>query len=270
MNYGKRLMVVAALALTGAAAQAKDGVLMADMATLDKAYINPLFFTSNMNPAKAKTAMDAFVVAWQAFAAEYGDYRPSRVNWASHFDVVEQSIAAARPLIDGAFAAFKAGDGACALGACPVLVSAHDALEPVRYELRDLRIHNGFPKFITDELTAFHDPMEAIVLTFKGRALADISAEELAAVGGYFDEAIFLWSAVEATPIDAEAWGFGPAQVQAIADRIALESGTLQSLAALYDARAFGELGAKALSLKANFVPVYTSFAGDPLLNKLP
>lgn len=266
----RKLVVVATLALAAVGAQAKDDALLADMAALDEAYINPLFFTSNMNPPKSASAMAAFVAEWRTFAAEYRHYRPSEKNWVAHFAVVDDAIAATQPIVDAAMKAFRAGDKACVLQACPALVAAHDALEVVRYELRDLRIHNGFPKFITDKLTAFHDPMEAIVLTFKGRALDQVSAEELAAVSGELDEVIFLWSLVEKTPIDAALWGFTPAQLQVVLSRIALEGATIETLAALWDAGDVAGFAAKSMSLKANFVPVYTSFAGDPLLNKLP
>jgi hypothetical protein len=265
-----KLMAVAVLALGAGAAQAKDDALVSAMIGLEKAYINPLFFTNNMNPPKSKASMDAFVAEWGRFAAAYRAYRPSQRNWRSHFETVDQAIALAQPVVAQAAKAFAARDPACALGACPLLVTAHDHLEAVRYAMRDLRIHNGFPKFVTDKLTAYHDPMEAIVLTFKGRTLDQVTAEELAAVGEALDEAVFLWTLVEKCPIDAEAWGFGAAQVAEIERRIAAESAILQALAGYYDAGDFGALAAASMSLKQAFVPVYTAFAGDPLLNKLP
>ncbi|HSM94384.1 MAG TPA: hypothetical protein VLT47_16030 [Anaeromyxobacteraceae bacterium] len=265
-----KAVVVAALALAGASAQAKDDELLADMASLDKVYIDPLFFTSNMHPPKAKQAMGAFVSQWRAFAARYRELRPSERGWSAHFAVVDGAIAAAQPIVDDAAARFAAKDPTCALLACPSLVAAHDALETVRYELRDLRIHNGFPKFVTDKLTAYHDPMEAIVLTFKGRPLAQVTPAELDAVGAWLDEALFLWSRFEATPIDAELWGFSDLQRAEIARRVAVERAVLERLAAAYDAGQLEALAADAPALKQAFVPVYTAFARDPLLNKLP
>jgi len=269
MNF-KKVVLVAALAIAGASAQAKDDVLLAEMASLDKVYINPLFFTSNQNPAKAKQSMDAFVARWQSFAATYRTYRPSQRNWVSHFDVVDDAIAATQPLVDSAARLFAAKDPSCVLLACPILVTAHDELEVVRYEMWNLRAHNGFPKFVTDRLTAYHDPMEAIVLTFKGRTLDQVTAEELAAVGDLLDEALFLWTRFEATPIDADLWGFTAVQVTEIERRIAAERAILEALATFYDAGQFAQLAANSMALKQAFVPVYTAFAGDPLLNKLP
>lgn len=276
MNFLKVTMI-AALALSGVA-QAKDRDFMADMVAMEKSYINPLFYTSNMNPPKAKASYEAFVKVWDAFYAEYRTYRPSEKNWIARFDAMDAAVKGPKEIILKAAALFAAGDPSCKVAtttptvtfACPILVGAHDILEAVRFELWDLRAHNGFPRFITDRLTAYHDPMEAIVLTFKGRPLPTISAEELAAVGEYLDEAIYLWTLVEKAPIDAALWGFSDAAMVEIEKRIAAEGAMLETLAAFYDAGDFVSLAANAMALKQAFVPVYTAFAGDPLLNKLP
>lgn len=275
MNFLKVTMV-AALALSGVA-QAKDRDFMADMVAMEKSYINPLFFTSNMHPLKAKSSYAAFVPLWDAFYAEYRSYRPSEKNWGERFDAMDAAVKAPKAIIDQAAKLFAAKDPSCvALPTvpqtfnCPILVQAHDLLEAVRYELKDLREHNGFPRFVTDALTAYHDPMEAVVLTFKGRALATISAEELAAVGEYLDEAIFLWTFVEKAPIDADLWGFSDAAMEVIEARKAAETAMLEKLAAFYDAGDYVSLAANSMALKKAFVPVYTAFASDPVLNTLP
>jgi hypothetical protein len=275
MNFLK-VTLVAALALSGVA-QAKDRDFLADMVAMEKSYINPLFFTSNMNPPKAKASYEAFVPVWNAFYAEYRSYRPSEKNWIARFDAMDAAVKAPKAVIDQAVKLFAAKDPSCvALPTvppsfnCPILVGAHDILEAVRYEMWELRSHNGFPRFVTDTLTAYHDPMEAIVLTFKGRALPTISAEELAAVGEYLDEAIFLWTFVEKAPIDADLWGFSEAAMVVIEARKAAESAMLEKLAAFYDAGDFVSLAANSMALKKAFVPVYTAFASDPALNTLP
>jgi hypothetical protein len=259
-----KVVAVAALALSGAGAQAKDEVLESAMIGLEKAYINPLFFTSNQHAPKAKATMAGFVSTWDAFSAAYRSYRPSERNWVSHFDTVDEAIALAQPIV--AWASVNCPT----IGVCPALVAAHDHLEAVRYAMRDLRMHNGFPKFITDKLTAYHDPMEAVVLTLKGKTVEQVTADDLAFVGENLDEARALWSFVEKTPIDAAAWGFSATQMAAIELRIAAERAALELLASFYDAGDVAGLVANALDLKAKFVPVYTAFAGDPALNKLP
>lgn len=272
-----KLMVVAALALGSVTAQAKDEALVSAMIGLDKIYITPLFYTSNMNPPKAKATFDAFVAYWNGFAAQYRDYRPNYANWGKHFDTVDEAIALAQPIVYRAAQLFAAKDPSCVAlptvpttFSCPILVTAHDHLEAVRFAMRDLRMHNGFPKFVTDKLTAYHDPMEAVVLTFKGRDFATITADELAAVGEYLDEAVALWEFVLKTPIDAAAWGFTDAQMTEIANRMAAETAALDLLVVLYNAGDYATLAAKSFGLKQAFVPVYTAFSGDPLLNKLP
>lgn len=277
MNFLKVTMV-AALALSSVTVQAKDEQFLADMVAMEKSYVNPLFYTSNMNPPKAKASYEAFVEVWDAFYAEYRTYRPSEKNWIARLDAMDAAVKGPKAIILQAAKLFAAGDASCKVAtttptvtfACPSLVGAHDILEAVRYELWELRDHNGFPRFVTDALTAYHDPMEAIVLTFKGRPLPTISAEELAAVGEYLDEAIYLWTLVEKAPIDADLWGFSDAAMEVIAARKAAEAAMLEKLAAFFDAGDFAGLAANSMALKQAFVPVYTAFAGDPLLNKLP
>ena len=272
-----KMVVVAALALGSVTAKASDEQLVADMIGLDKIYINPLFFTSNMNPPKAKSSFDAFVAYWNGFQAQYRTYRPDYENWVSTFDTVDEAIALAQPIVYQAAQLFAAKDPSCvALPTvpttfnCAILVTAHDHLEAVRYAMRDLRIHNGFPKFVTDKLTAYHDPMEAVVLTFKGKTLDQITPEQLAAVGEYLDEAVALWELVLKTPIDAAAWGFTAAQMAEVEARLAAETAILDQLVQYYNAGDYVSLHANSFTLKAKFVPVYTAFAGDVLLNKLP
>jgi hypothetical protein len=276
MNW-KKMVVASALAIVAVAAQAKDDAFLSDMVAMEKSYVNPLFYTSNMNAPKAKASYTAFVAVWDAFYAEYRTYRPSQQNWVSRFDAMNEAVQAPKAIIDQAAKLFAAKDPSCVAlptvppsFSCPSLVGAHDILEAVRYELWELRTHNGFPRFVTDRLTAYHDPMEAIVLTFKGRPLPTISAAELAAVGEYLDEAIYLWTLVEKAPIDAELWGFSDAAMIEIEKRLAAESAMLEKLAGFYDAGDLAGLAANAMALKQAFVPVYTAFAGDPLLNKLP
>jgi hypothetical protein len=52
--------------------------------------------------------------------------------------------------------------------------------------------------------------------------------------------------------------------------RIGDEGAVLRQLVSLYDEGAYQQLSANSFTLKARFVPVYTAFAGDAGLNKLP
>jgi len=265
-----RLALAAVLALSvPLAAQARDEQLVSDMCALEKAYINPLFFTSSQNLPKTTQTFQAFVASWQTFAATYRTYRPDAANWGARFDEVDEAVASAEAIVAAARASCPLPPPGQAVPLCPQLVPAHDALEAVRYAMLRLRTHNGFPKFFTDKLTAFHDPMEAIVLSVKDLSPAAISDELLAVLAASVAEADFLWSAVEQTPLDA-AWGFDEAESAAIRARVVAERYALDAFAAAVAAANRDVLPALAVSLKARFVPVYTSFAGDAALNKLP
>lgn len=259
-----RLAAAAALALAALSAHARDEQLVFDMCVLEKAYIDPLFFTSNQSFPKTAASFPAFKRAWAAFSATYRSYRPDETNWKVHFDAVERAIAEAEAIV-------VAAQPACSptpTAPCPQLVPAHDALEAVRLELLELRSHNGYPRFITDKLTAYHGPMEAMVLTVKGLTAAQITDELIAALSESFHEAAFLWDAVERTPID-DAWGFTATQRATIAARIAGERSALDAFGRALATADRANIPALGVALKQAFVPVYTSFAGDPVLNRL-
>jgi hypothetical protein len=269
MHHWMRFAAAALVALLAHGAEARDERLLADMVALEKAYINPLFFTSGQNLPKTNQTFAPFVSAWQSFARTYRAYRPDAANWAVHFDRVDEAVAQAEAIVVAARSVCPLPLPGQPPQACPQLVPAHDALEAVRYAMRELRSHNGFPRLVTDWCTAYHDPMEAMVLSVKGLAADQITDDLLATLAEQASEADFLWRKVEKNPIDA-AWGFGAAQEAALAGRIAAERAALDALAEAIAAADRAAIPALGLQLKAAFVPVYTSFAGDPALNKLP
>ena len=270
MPVVRRIALAAVLALTALAAEARDGQLEADMVALEKLYIGPLFHTSNQNLARTNQTFPAFVQAWNGFAASYRTYRPNHANWGVHFEAIDEAVSRTEAAIVAARAvcsAVPAGPG-LPPPPCPALVAAHE-LEVVRLVTRELRRHNGFPRFITDKLTAYHEPMEALVLAVKGRTADQIDDALLETLREGVEEADFLWRVVERTPV-ADAWGFTAAQLAEIDLRIGRERAALEAFA---DAVALGDraaLSALGMALKQAFVPVYTAFSSDPALNKLP
>jgi hypothetical protein len=264
-----RAVLAALLALATTTASARDEQLVADLVALDRAYIDPLFFTSSQNLPKSAQTLAAFSAQWAGFSAAYRTYRPDAANWAVHFDAVDEATARAEAIVATARLACLPPAPAQPAPPCPDLVPAHDALEAVRFALRDLRTRNGLPRFTTDQLTAFHGPMEAIVLSVKDLTADQITDELLAGLADAIREADLLWSFVERTPVDA-AWGFTGAQLAAIAGRVAAERAALDAFASAVAAASRAELPALGAAVKQRFVPVYTSFAADPALNRLP
>jgi len=136
---------------------------------------------------------------------------------------------------------------------------AHVALEPVRDLLRQARLDQGIDYF-PDRLTAFHDPMEAIVLATKGRsALSDADVAELRAL---LVRAYQRWSDVVTATFDADRFGFSPERATRLTRLMRQESEALGNLRAALDSGDKAAVLAAGPKLKPPFAQAYKLF-GD-------
>jgi tetratricopeptide (TPR) repeat protein len=238
--------VVVFLMVMPGAALAKDEMLVQNMADMEKAYIPPLFYTSAQSLSLSDKSMGIFTAAWREFRTAYYDYRPDETNWSAHFDRIEEAVRKAESIV-------ATGQN---------LVSAHDALEEVRVAMLQLRTHNGFSKFTTDKLTAFHHPMESIVLSVKGKQPEQIDETMLAGLRELLDEALFTWDKVEKCPLDAELWGLTEAQAGNYYQYLFAEKNALLNFEAALNVEDKAAIIRTGVALKPNFVNLYTLF-GD-------
>ena len=149
------------LSLLGTARIAHANIV-ADSAALDKAYIPALALTNQNEPEKSKAAMAKLKDAWRVYAATYRAAKPSDRTWRQGFADIDSWLAQA--------------DATVTTGTR--LADAHDTLEYVRVTLMQLRQKNGIDYFL-DHQTAFHEPMEEIVLTVKGKALDTLTPKDV-------------------------------------------------------------------------------------------
>jgi hypothetical protein len=253
----RKLMVVVLLislccAIVPAVASAKDEDLVQAMAALEKAYVPPLFYTSNNSKPLSVKSMAIYTSEWAAFAGAYYDYRPDYANWQGYFVVIEEAIAEANAIVS-----------TCAADpSCSNVVPAHESLERVRLTMLELRTHNGFPKFNTDTLTAFHDPMEAIVLAVKGKTPDMIDDAMMATLRAYLDEALFLWSKVEKCPLEPALWRLTDQQVTDYYTCLFQERLALTAFEDALNAANKPAIIQTGVALKPAFVKIYTLF-GD-------
>jgi len=247
---GVLLIAVCALGLLAGTASAKDEVLLQDMIALEKVYIPALFFTNQPDKLlPAKKALQMYRGAWNQFKATYADYRPDYANWGVYFEDIEYALQDAEAVV------------ASVTPENPeTLVLAHEALEGVRATMLILRPLNGFPKFITDKMTQFHDPMEQIVIALKTQPM---SPELIAEVEATFVVTMKAWDEVEKCPVDAGLWGFSVEKMLAYYAKIAEEAAALDNLtAALESGDPVAIKMAGTLAIKEPFVQAYTMF-GD-------
>lgn len=243
MKAGKILIALAlGLMLTAYSA----GELRQDMVKFDKVYIAALALTNQDKADASRKAIQALREAWQAFSAKYADANPADKPWRTDFAAVDKQVAQAVAII---------GTPGKAMG------EAHQALEGVRNVLMRLRQRNGIDYYI-DGLTAFHHPMEDIVLTAKDKTAQTLSDADVGKIRGLLAEAEKHWRAVAASKPDAATYQLSAAQADDVAKLVQLESA---ALAALKDALAAGDkaqIAKTAVGIKPNFAKLFVSF-GD-------
>lgn len=247
---GMLLALLCVMGLFAGTASAKDEVLLQEMVNLELKYIPALFLTNQPDKLlPAKKAMNLLRGEWNGFRAEYADYRPDYANWGIYFDQIEYAIQDAEAIVATVTPENPA-----------TLVMAHEALEGVRAVMLELRPLNGFPKFITDKMTRYHDPMEHIVIALKTEPM---SPELIAEVEATFVETNKALEGIEKCPVDAGMWGFSVEKMLAYYNKLAMTRAALDNLgAALESGDPMAVKMAGTLPLKQPFVEMYTMF-GD-------
>lgn len=207
------LSILLLMFIVNGAAMAKDDVLEQDMVDLEGEYIPALFLTSQVpvntqvTPEMAIQAMSVYVDSWESFRDYYITYRSSWRNWISYFSQVQLLVNEAVEEVDNNH-----------------FLEAHEVLELVRTTMREFRGRNGFPKFITDELTAFHTIMGDIIAISN----STFDDDTIAILSDLYNKGSHAWFKVEKNTVDQYAWGLSDAEMMAynefiIAERAALD-----------------------------------------------
>ena len=216
-------------------AMAKDDVLVQDMIDLERVYIPALSLTSQEKP-EAVQAFYRYAGSWESFLDEYATYRSSQRNWISYFYSVQDLVDDAEILVS---------DGH--------LLEAHEVLELVRTTMRELRKRNGFPKFITDELTAFHSIMGEIIAISK----EEFDGNTIDTLYNLYGDASHAWFKVEKNSVDQDAWGLGDEEMQMYSDYVLAERVALDSFEMALAGGDVETIRLAALGLKPNQAKAY-------------
>lgn len=233
-----------------AAAPTLPTYLLADMVTLDRAYIAALAVTSLEKVEPSQKSMAILIPTWAAFQAKYIAANPTDAQWRPDFDAVSGMIGRADEIV-------QTGTG---------LVAAHDELEGVRITLMELRERNGLPYFV-DHLTRYHEPMEAIVLAAKGKTPETLSAADLETIRTNLPQAQAIWADVAAAPFDPALFGFAPERQAAMQTQLGAETQALTQLQAALDAGDSVAIIQKSVALKGIFAPIFMMFGDFETLN---
>ncbi|MCK5648201.1 MAG: hypothetical protein KAI22_04925 [Gammaproteobacteria bacterium] len=216
------------LCLTSGAAIAKDEVLKQRMIDLERVYIPALFLTSQDVPP-AVPALSLYVASWDSFRDDYRTYRSSWRNWIAYFDHVQDLI-----------------DEAVELVAEDDQLEAHEVLELIRTTLQEFRGRNGFPKFVTDELTEFHTIMGEIIAVSQ----SDFDDDTINILYDLYDEGSHAWFKVEKNTVDADAWGLSQVELNNYNNLVIVERNALDAFAAALSGGDIATISSAASGLK--------------------
>lgn len=234
------LLALASTITTAATAAGPDA--LAPMVRFDALYIPLLSLTSAAQAdaaaaPRARAAAARLQQAWPALQQALAAQPPAPAQRTAWQQMLQQ---AGRHMAD-ADKAIARNDWA----------RAHEALEPVRIGLMKVRQAAGFDYFV-DRLTAFHEPMEELVLAAGKGSLAGMEP--------VFAHAAALWRAVESHPVDAATYRLSTQRQSQLRAGLAAEA---QALSRLSDALRGGDTAAAlaaAKAIKPPFARAFTAF----------
>jgi hypothetical protein len=221
--------------------------LLKDFASFDRAYIPALFMTNQGEKESSKKTMLSLKENWKILKDKYykGNLKDSK--WKEDFDNVDQMILKADNIV------INEGN----------LSEAHNSLEGIRTVFMELRKRNNMDYYI-DYLTEFHEPMEAIILTAKGKNPENLTDADIEKIQKSLDEALSIWIRFEKAKFNKSIFGFNDKKVKTMRNYIKLEYESLNRLRQFIDTKDKKAIIQSAIDIKPNFVNLFTLF-GKPL-----
>jgi hypothetical protein len=216
---------------------------VADFVSFDQAYIPVLFFTSVENLDASLASYNVLEKEWDAFQSA-GKQLFNDPKWDNEQIEIDLHIKEAATFI-------TAGKD---------LKEAHESLEQVREILMEARHRNNIDYFV-DHLTAYHEPMEQIVLTAKESSPDQWTAETTAKIQSVLPEAKALWQATLKAPFDLAKYGFNETRHEKMRQLMAAETLALEKLKqSLEEEKPVTQIRKNALDIKKHFAGLFKLF----------
>jgi hypothetical protein len=217
--------------------------IVTDSAVLDKAYIPALAVTSQNDAEKSKAAMARLNRSWVTFSTAYRQYKPADDGWRIGFSEIDTWIAKADGIVVGG----------------KNLTDAHNALEPVRVILMQLRRRNGIDYFV-DYQTAFHEPMEDIVLTAKGKTPETMTQQDIHTIRSLLPALQARWDALQKAKFDPQDFGFDNARTAKLKRLMETQSDAIAALKKALAAPDKAAIIQSAAAIKPPFAQMFMLF----------
>lgn len=219
------------------------------MVAFDQAYIPALAFTSQQQGDSARAAMPDVMARWQSLQGNIPADWKRQEAW--------------RQVTTDITGRLQRADALIAEGQ---LTEAHEALEGVRSLLMLQRNKHGIDYFV-DRLTAYHEPMEAIVLAVKGKTPMTLTDADITMIRQRLLEAQALWHNVEQARVDPKRYRLSNETSVALGTGIRQEAAALQTLQAALAGDDRQRIIQAATAIKPPFSQVFMLF-GDFSLSK--
>lgn len=219
------------------------------MVAFDQAYIPVLAFTSQQQGTAARTIMPEVLARWQTLQ----QHVPAA--WRRQ-DAWQQTVTEVTTRLNKADTFIRDGH----------LTEAHEALEGVRTVLMTQRTQQGIDYFV-DRLTAYHEPMEVIVLTVKGKTSATLTDADIATLRQHLQKAQVIWHPVASARIDPKHYRLTEDALTALYARVQHETTALKALREALDAGDRQQIIGAAIAIKPPFAQLFMLF-GDFTLVK--
>jgi flagellar biosynthesis chaperone FliJ len=187
--------------------------LVQDIVLFDQNYIPALELTRYGSGEAVNAAMQQLQTHWRQFHSRYYTFELDDPYWRSDFDFVTLMIAEAADIV-------RSGGN---------LLEAHRALAGVRKVFMQIRLRNRIDYFL-DYLTAFHEPMEAIVRAATDKTPESITITDVDDMRIALPEALRLWERVCRQQPDTELFALDTERLIHLQTYIRQENDALEQL----------------------------------------
>lgn len=219
--------------------------LVGAMAALDRTFIPALTQTSIDSEENPVAAMQTLVKEWDYFKGRFYWYERLDTSWQATLDQAGLVLTQADELVAG-------GDK----------FSAHMTLQSLRNILVELRSSREIDYYL-DGLTAFQEPMEAIVRIVRGKSASNLTNSDINAIRALFPEARTRWDTVSSQVFDAPLYRFSEERATRLQAQIALEDNALDILEQALGSRARNSIVVAAQGIEPEFIELYRLFGSS-------
>lgn len=237
--------------------------LLKEFAAFDRAYIPALSLTNQEKIEPSRKAMANLKQNWETLSNKYYSGAENNLGFQRSLNKVQNAI--------------NKADGMANSG--ENLKEAHEALEEIRFILMDIRRRNLYfqiqkppakgikyqvarHEYFVDYLNEFHEIMETIVLTAKGKTSETIADEDIEKIKENLAEAAELFDIIKGVEFEQPIFDFSDEKTQIMWGYVDQEAESLGKLSKALEGGSKEDIIKASAEIKPAFVKLFLLF-GD-------